>query len=191
MTRLSVRVVVCASFATMVIGIGAVSAQDCKEEVTASGKARLTEGWARSLASHMWQRQVQAQFGEQYEDIKSARDVNFVCSPTTLGKRCTLTARPCMVAGTRGPEGSGDRNADADHRPWRDDDRHEGDLTRDLQKELQRVGCYDGPIDGDWGDGSRRALERFARRADTSLDIDRPSRKALKTVEDVDRRVCR
>jgi len=189
MTRLSVRVVMCASFAALGIGIGAASAQECKEEVTASGKARLTEGWARSLASHMWQRQVQAQYGEQYEDIKSARDVNFVCSPTTLGRRCTLTARPCMVAGTHGPEGSGDR--DVDHRPWRDDERTEGDLTRDLQRELQRVGCYDGDIDGDWGDGSRRALERFARRTDSQLDVDRPSRRALKTVEEVDRRVCR
>ena len=122
MARLSVCVVICASVAAMGIGIGAASAQDCKDEVTASGKARLTDGWARSLASHMWQRQVQAQYGEQYEDIKSARDVNFVCSPTTLGKRCTLTARPCMVAGTGGPEGRGDRD-DADHRPYRVDDR--------------------------------------------------------------------
>ena len=187
MARLSVCVVMCASFAAMGIGIGAASAQDCKDEVTASGKARLTEGWARSLASHMWQRQVQAQYGEQYEDIKSARDVNFICSPTTLGRRCTLTARPCMVAGTggHGPEG------DVDHRPWRDDDRTEGDLTRDLQRELRRVGCYDGEIDGDWGDGSRRALERFARRTDSQMDVDRPSRRALRTVEEVDRRVCR
>ena len=29
-------------------------------------------------------------------------------------------------------------------------------LTRAMQTELKRTGCYAGPIDGDWGGGSRR-----------------------------------
>src|SRR6516164_9188371 len=32
-------------------------------------------------------------------------------------------------------------------------------LTRDLQRELKRIGCYNGEIDGHWGTGSRLAME--------------------------------
>lgn len=35
------------------------------------------------------------------------------------------------------------------------------DLPRAVQQELQRIGCYSGGIDGDWGNGSRRAMERY------------------------------
>lgn len=35
------------------------------------------------------------------------------------------------------------------------------DLPRAVQTELKRIGCYAGGIDGDWGNGSRRAMERF------------------------------
>jgi hypothetical protein len=35
------------------------------------------------------------------------------------------------------------------------------DLPRAVQSELKRIGCYSGGIDGDWGNGSRRAMERF------------------------------
>jgi hypothetical protein len=186
MARLSVCVVtISASLAAMGFGIATASAQECKDEVTASGQARPTEGWAKSLATNMWRRQVQAMHGEQYEDIKFAKNVNYVCSPASLGKRCTLTATPCIVQGT---------NKEADRGRGRDDDyndRSERGLTRDLQQELKRVGCYNGPIDGDWGDGSRRALERFARARDVKVKTDEPSRRALKAVEEAERRVCR
>ena len=186
MARLSVCVVtISASLAAMGFGIATATAQECKDEVTASGQARPTEGWAKSLATNMWRRQVQAQHGEQYEDIKFAKNVNYVCSPASLGKRCTLTATPCIVQGT---------NKEADRGRGRDDDyndRSERGLTRDLQRELQRVGCYGGPIDGDWGDGSRRALERFARASGVNLRSDEPSRRALKAAEETERRVCR
>lgn len=35
------------------------------------------------------------------------------------------------------------------------------DLPRAVQTELKRIGCYAGGVDGDWGNGSRRAMERF------------------------------
>lgn len=35
------------------------------------------------------------------------------------------------------------------------------DLARALQVELERIGCYRSGIDGTWGRGSRRALQRF------------------------------
>ncbi len=35
------------------------------------------------------------------------------------------------------------------------------EIARLTQRELKRLGCYDGAIDGLWGPASRRALERF------------------------------
>ena len=35
------------------------------------------------------------------------------------------------------------------------------DLPRAIQTELTRIGCYAMPVDGDWGNGSRRAMETY------------------------------
>lgn len=47
-------------------------------------------------------------------------------------------------------------------------------LIRDLQKELRRVGCYEGEIDGDWGGGSKRAMRHFTERVNASLPTEDP-----------------
>ncbi len=41
----------------------------------------------------------------------------------------------------------------------------EDQLVRALQTELQRMGCYRGGIDGDWGRGSRRAVTLYVQTA--------------------------
>lgn len=43
------------------------------------------------------------------------------------------------------------------------------DLAYPLQAELKRVGCLSGPVDGEWGPGSRAALGKFAGRAGLRL----------------------
>ena len=65
-----------------------------------------------------------------------------------------------------------------------------GDLARDLQKELRRVGCYSGVIDGDWGKNSKTALLEFQNHAGTKLASLEPSRPALMAVTERERRVC-
>lgn len=57
------------------------------------------------------------------------------------------------------------------------------ELTRALQKELQRVGCYHGEIDGDWGPGSKRAMSGFTDRVNASLPIDTPDHILLRMVQ--------
>ena len=37
-------------------------------------------------------------------------------------------------------------------------------LARELQKELRRVGCYDGEITGVWSSDARRAMKAFIER---------------------------
>jgi hypothetical protein len=51
-------------------------------------------------------------------------------------------------------------------------DRYE--LARNIQRELKRVGCYYGEIDGSWGVGSKRALTAFMDRVNASLPISEP-----------------
>jgi hypothetical protein len=47
-------------------------------------------------------------------------------------------------------------------------------LTRDLQRELGRVGCYDGEINGVWNTASRRAMKAFTDRVNATLPLDKP-----------------
>jgi hypothetical protein len=47
-------------------------------------------------------------------------------------------------------------------------------LVRTIQRELKRVRCYNGPIDGSWGDRSRNAMQRFIERANASLPTVEP-----------------
>lgn len=48
------------------------------------------------------------------------------------------------------------------------------ELVRNLQRELRRVGCYAGEIDGDWGSGSKRAMSNFTDRVNASLPVEQP-----------------
>lgn len=47
-------------------------------------------------------------------------------------------------------------------------------LAMDLQKELKRVGCYDGEINGVWGVTSKRAMTSFTARVNATLPIEDP-----------------
>ncbi|WP_439542560.1 hypothetical protein [Hyphomicrobium sp.] len=47
-------------------------------------------------------------------------------------------------------------------------------LTRDIQRELKRVGCYVGDIDGVWGGGSKQAIVLFMDRVNASLPTQEP-----------------
>jgi peptidoglycan hydrolase-like protein with peptidoglycan-binding domain len=47
-------------------------------------------------------------------------------------------------------------------------------LARDLQKELRRVGCYDGEITGVWSSDTRRAMKAFIERMNARLPLEEP-----------------
>lgn len=52
------------------------------------------------------------------------------------------------------------------------------DLATPLQRELKRIGCLTGRVDGVWGRGSQKALQSFAQRAGLNLGSE-PSQNAL------------
>lgn len=63
-------------------------------------------------------------------------------------------------------------------------------ITRLLQGEMRRVGCYTGPVNGIWDAKSSDALNDFNRREQTSFDITLASLEAFQAVSERTRRVC-
>ena len=63
-------------------------------------------------------------------------------------------------------------------------------LARALQKELTRVGCDPGAVDGKWGGKAKDALNNFAQRAKSTIPKDEPSEEALGAVTSQKGRIC-
>jgi hypothetical protein len=66
----------------------------------------------------------------------------------------------------------------------------QSDIARLLQAHLKRVGCDPGNTDGNWNDGSRKALELFNKNASTSFDVKVASLDSLDGVRVKTSRVC-
>ncbi|MDA9432925.1 caspase family protein [Bradyrhizobium sp. CCBAU 51627] len=64
------------------------------------------------------------------------------------------------------------------------------DLSRSVQTELGRVGCFSGQPDGNWNTSSQRSLSQFNRYAGTKLDVKVASTDALDAVRSKRSRVC-
>jgi uncharacterized caspase-like protein len=66
----------------------------------------------------------------------------------------------------------------------------QADIVRLLQAHLKRVGCNPGTADGNWDEGSRKALDLFNKNAQTKFDIKLASLNALDAVRGKTDRVC-
>ncbi|MBN9006229.1 MAG: caspase family protein [Rhizobiales bacterium] len=64
------------------------------------------------------------------------------------------------------------------------------EITKSVQTELRRVGCYSGSADGDWDKASRASLEKFNRYAGAKLDIKLASLDTLDVIKGKSARVC-
>jgi len=64
------------------------------------------------------------------------------------------------------------------------------DIARLLQAHLKRVGCNPGSSDGNWDDGSQKALDLFNKNAQTKFDVKLASLDALDAVRSKTDRVC-
>ncbi len=63
-------------------------------------------------------------------------------------------------------------------------------LTRDLQRELRRVGCYNGTINGGWTKSTRRAMKAFTERVNASLPLEEPDQVLLALVKNYPDGTC-
>lgn len=63
-------------------------------------------------------------------------------------------------------------------------------LARALQRELRRVGCYNGEITGVWTTSSRMAMKTFNERVNATLPVDTPDPVLLSLVQGHRERAC-
>jgi hypothetical protein len=63
-------------------------------------------------------------------------------------------------------------------------------IGRELQKELKRVGCYAGELNGAWTKSTRQAMKVFADRVNAKLPIDKPDDILLALVMGYPHKVC-
>jgi len=64
------------------------------------------------------------------------------------------------------------------------------ELTRSLQLELKRVGCFDGAVDGEFNAVTRSALQKFGKLTVINFPDEEPSPEMLRAVRGIDKRVC-
>jgi uncharacterized caspase-like protein len=64
------------------------------------------------------------------------------------------------------------------------------EITKSVQSELRRVGCYSGNTDGDWGASSERSLSQFNRNASMKLDVKTVNADTLDAIKQKPSRVC-
>lgn len=63
-------------------------------------------------------------------------------------------------------------------------------LARDIQRELRRMGCYRGDIDGTWGPQSRQAMGAFTAALKLRIPFEAPDEMMLRLVQGQTQRVC-
>jgi hypothetical protein len=63
-------------------------------------------------------------------------------------------------------------------------------IGRELQKELRRVGCYDGELNGAWTTSTKQAMKLFMDRVNASLPTEEPDSILLTMVRGYQDRVC-
>lgn len=74
--------------------------------------------------------------------------------------------------------------------PARPGPRDRDTIGRELQKELRRVGCYEGELNGMWTPMTRQAMKSFTERVNATLPVDEPDSILLTLVQAYQDRVC-
>ena len=64
-------------------------------------------------------------------------------------------------------------------------------LTKELQRQLKRTGCYDGAIDGVWTPRTRRSMNAFIHRVNAKLPADQPDYILLAMLQSHQDNACR
>jgi hypothetical protein len=115
---------------------------------------------------------------------RSAHAAREASADAVAGKEAGVLAPVGAGAWQTTVQGDGSQAASADASANRaNDGPARAVLVRSIQRELKRVGCYTGPIDGSWGRGSRRAMQAFMERANATLPSEEPDMILLTLVQ--------
>src|SRR5262245_4602317 len=63
-------------------------------------------------------------------------------------------------------------------------------LVREIQRQLIRVGCYQGEVSGKWSSQSRLAMQAFTEQVNAKLPVERPDQILLRLIEGHQGRAC-
>ncbi|MGH1352639.1 MAG: caspase family protein [Methyloligellaceae bacterium] len=64
------------------------------------------------------------------------------------------------------------------------------EMTRSLQRELKRVGCDPGEVDGKWGQQTSEAIVKLNQKTGLNLDVKALTLQALQKIREYKKRVC-
>jgi hypothetical protein len=175
------QIAIAVGLAFSITSAASAQSRDCKPDVTATGRAALTEAGARANAITNWRRDSIARFGEFYANFDNASDSSMRCAKTLMGlQRCEAKGRPCGVAqGSPGTSaGSGDIPGIA---CTSKDSKNCEPETKWLQSRLSAKGCKT-KIDGSEGPSTSEAVKCFQRQAKLSVtgEVDQATVDALK-----------
>ena len=118
------------------------------------------------------------------QDLVGGTRLSAVVSPM-LGAGPPAIASSAPVIVTLAPRSA---DAVASRRAAIPKDRHS--LARELQKELRRVGCYEGELNGVWTPATRRAMKTFTDRVNATLPVDQPDAVLFAMVQSQQDQVC-
>lgn len=126
------------------------------------------------------------------ETVSDDATLGPVLLPIAVGDELGCATAGCgdEVFGGDAPAVAGEPRAEPGEAPPPSGTTASGDLARELQAELARVGCYTIAIDGLWGPGSRRAMAAFNEAQGTELTVETPSARALVEVARAAEAVC-
>jgi uncharacterized caspase-like protein len=154
----------------------AQSALEEKDHLAATGAQQTEQSKAAAQARAAEQARVAAEKAQQIEQAKvvaddQARLIAEKAASDSVAQEAKLASLPPEPSGTK-PEPS------------------PREITRSVQSELKRVGCFSGAIDGEWTAASRRALEQFNNRTDAKLNAKLASLDVLDAIKARSARVC-
>ncbi len=133
------------------------------------GKLAAVAGDARAAREALAAAEARQQSADRAAQV--ARDASQTASDRDAASRVAFLATPESPNGPAAPLGR-------------------EQLARRLQAELKRVGCYAGEVDGEWGAGSRTALEGFIKRTGFLFDTANPGLEPLDAVASQRVRIC-
>lgn len=153
-----------------------------REQEVAEAKRKATEASER-LAAAEADKKALAKASRKVEE--RGRDSNV--DRTNSSVSATNTEEPAKSEQIAALTPSETKTQATATQPDPTDDRR---LIRDIQSELNRVGCTVGSVDGVWGRGSKQGLKNYARHDKLELASLDPSRHLLERLEREQTRVC-